>query len=429
MRFVLDLIYLAISPFILLYLLVPSRFFTRRRYRAGLWQKFGGVASSDADGPRLLVHAVSVGEARTALPLIKEICRRYPEWQVILSTSTDTGFDAARKGLSETPGVRIIYYPFDFSWAVRRTLAALRPSVVVLVELELWPNFLLECKRRNTQVLVANGRLTERSASRYRRLGAVGRFLFSLPDAFAVQNSSYSDRFRSLQVPSERITVVGNLKYDAASGEEPSATSTRDRLGWNSSAVIMGGCTHPGEESVLLGAVAALDGREANIVLAPRHIERAGAVVQEAERWGLGSVGLWSDVAQRSGDESAVSVLVVDVIGELDRFYRLADVVFVGGTLIPHGGHNMLEPARLGAAVVFGQSCHNFEEIASHLLDRQAALQVEDGPALGQAISELLGDRSGRRELGKRALAASAELGGALDRHMVWLQDVLVSHR
>jgi 3-deoxy-D-manno-octulosonic-acid transferase len=444
LRLGLDLVYHLATPFVLLRLLGPSRFFSRRRYRAGFRERLGGPPRRAGSGPCLWIHAVSVGELRAALPLVDGLRRSFPAWELVVSTSTDTAQDLAARSLP--PGVASFYYPLDYGWAVRRTLSRVRPSVVVLLELELWPNFLLAAEEASIPVLVANGRISERSFSNYFRLRFLARPLFARVAAFAVQSEEYAARFQALGVSRERIEVLGNLKHDAPPAEDPGESTAR-LLGWagDPSPVLLGGCTHAGEEEALLEVWSRLRAElpALKLVLAPRHIERAGEVEAlltsrgtPVVRWSRSrevgaasalpppAAGRKGEVAQESpspqGSPSAVALVVV--MGELDRFYRLADVVFVGGSLVAKGGHNLLEPSRLGKAVLFGPSVENFQEIAGHLLERRAALQVEDREGLQAEVGRLLADPRARSELGERARAAAGELGGATARHLDWLR-------
>ncbi len=424
----LDAAYLLAAPIVLLYLAFPSRCFTRRRYRAGLREKLGGAPRREGDRPCLWVHAVSVGEVQAALPLVAAFRTGFPGWDLWVSTSTDTGRDLAERSLPR--GTRPFYWPLDLSFAVRRSLDRVRPTAVALVELELWPNFLLQSGRAGIPVVVLNGRLSARSFPRYRRLGPLSRMLFGAVTAFAAQDEEYARRFERLGVPRERIEVLGNLKHDAPARDP--GPSPAPRLGWEErteAPVLMGGCTHPGEEEMLLDVWSRLRGSlpGLRLILAPRHIERAGEVeVRAASRSGL-PVLRWSAVRDGGPRQAASPIVLVDVIGELERFYRLADVVFVGGSLVPRGGHNLLEPARLGKTVLFGPWISNFEEIAGHLLGRAAAIQVGDPTELGLAVARLLGDPSERRSLGERARRAAEELGGATARHLEWLKRWIVA--
>jgi 3-deoxy-D-manno-octulosonic-acid transferase len=437
MRFVLDALYLLASPFVVLALLWPSRFFTRRRYLAGAAEKLGRVAPRAGSAPCLWVHAVSVGEVRTALPLLRALIEALPGWDFALSTSTDTGRALASMELARLERSPVAFYaPIDLSFSVARAFDAIRPAGVVLVELELWPNFLLEARRRGVPVLVVNGRLTERSARRYRRAGPLGRYLFSLPAAFAAQNASYQARFASLGVEPGRLAVLGNLKFDAAA---PAATAASPlaSLGWVECGaagpgrpLVMAACTHPGEEAAALEAAKDLIVRHPRLglILAPRHVERAREVHDLAAGSGLGPAALWSRIeggAGPGGGAAPLRILVVDRIGVLDGFYRVADAVFVGGSLVPRGGHNLFEAARHGKAVLFGPSIFNFEDIAAPLLSHAAALQVSDARALGERLGELLDDPSRLQQLGERARQTCRELQGAVARHVEWIRGCL----
>ena len=441
MPFIVDLFYLLAAPFFLVYILFRSRFFTRKRYRAGLAQKFGGVEARDGDRPCLWIHAVSVGEVRTSLPLIVAISRELPDWEIALSTSTDTGYEVAEKSLAASDcDVRLFYYPLDASWAVRRVFNAIRPGAVVLIELELWPNFLMAARAADIPVFVVNGRLTERSARRYAKIPFFGRFLFSLPNTFAVQDEAYAKRFREMGVPADRLEVLGNLKYDIGlpgADFERLIQETRSILHWPSERgdvsgedtqlVLMGGCTHPGEEKVLLeGFADILSVHPASrLILAPRHIERSGEVLELANAARLGVVSRWSEWSEKASDQSDLRVLVVDVIGELDRFYELADLVFVGGSLVKHGGHNILEPARFGKPVIFGPWVDNFSQMVEHFLARKSVIQVESPEDFRKELKRLVSDSEARRVLADRAQDAASELSGAVCRHVAWLSSGL----
>jgi 3-deoxy-D-manno-octulosonic-acid transferase len=292
---------------------------------------------------------------------------------------------------------------------------------VVLLELEVWPNFLVAAREAGIPVLVANGRLSARSFPRYRRLGPAARWLFGGLDGVAAQSDEYAGRFAALGVPAGRIEVLGNLKYDAEPRDPGDPAATRALLGWGSSdPVLVAGCTHPGEEEILLGLWADLrrDRPGLRLVLAPRHIERAREVQALAAGRGV-AVAAWSRPAPGAG------VLVVDGIGHLDRMYAAGDVTFVGGSLAPRGGHNLLEPARLGKPVLFGPSTANFEDIAGHLLAREAALRVPDAAGLRAEVERLLADPGARSALGARAREAAAALRGAVARHVAWIRRAL----
>jgi 3-deoxy-D-manno-octulosonic-acid transferase len=304
---------------------------------------------------------------------------------------------------------------------------------LILVELELWPNFLLVAKRLGVPTWVVNGRLSERSAARYALVAPLSGALFRLVDAYGVQTEDYATRFRRIGVPTERITVLGNLKYDRAPAPRSvaDADGLRQRLGWGRDegiVLIVAGCTHPGEEKMLAAMMPRLDPEHVRWVLAPRHVERLAAPA-ELETWDCPRrLVRWSEIRERaSGDdmrrllERGDDVLLVDTVGELERFYAAADMVIVGGSFVPHGGHNMLEPTRLGKPTVFGPAHANFREEANYLLRSDAAVLASDGAELEAQLLEWLGDPVSRRELGQRAAEVTEKLRGALARVLDWI--------
>ena len=436
---VVDLFYLLVFPLVLLYLLVASRCFTRPKYRRGLGQKLGGVADRSDDRKSFWVHAVSVGEVLTALPLIEALRERFPSWNVDVSVSTYTGFDVARKKLT---GIEVFYYPLDPSVIVARAFRRRRPTVVILVELEVWPNFLLTARRKGVPVLVANGRITARSAGRYSYGGRVTARLFRLVTSYAAQSEVYCGRFVRLGVEAERVQVLGNLKFDRRpSPRTVGAGELRRRLGWPKGrrSVLVGGSTHPSEERILWELYRRLKCElpELQLILVPRHIERLSPT--ELASWAPAgessdNVVLWSRISAALESEDDPSgegllesddVLVVDTVGELELFYAVADVVFVGGSLIPHGGHNLLEAARLEKPLVFGPHHANFQEEAKILLAADGARCVVDAAALEEALQGWLQDEDGRQRIGRNAREAAQGLGGATQRHVDWVEGQL----
>ncbi len=426
LRFLIDLILLILSPLLIIAWLIATRFLTRARHRDGVLEKLFGPPQRESDSPLIWIHAVSVGEVRTSIPLLKDLRDSYPDWQIALSTSTDTGYKVASQLKESSHSDLILFYaPFDLSFSVSRTIKALKPRAILLVELELWPNFLLTAKKHEVPVYVVNGRLSANSAKNYQALSFLSKPLFSWITAYAVQDEAYKKRFLSLGVPSERIAVLGNLKYDVPVPELPLAEDPRKILGGFDGPILMGGCTHPGEEKSLLAAFENLRKEYSGLrlILAPRHIERAGEVRQLSEQaLGEGSVQLWSQIPTESTADD-LRVLVIDQIGLLDRFYALADIVFLGGSLIPHGGHNILEPARFAKPILIGPHYHNFSEIVEHFLESNAVTQVENSEILESKLAEWLGDAQLVSLQGNKAKSACDDLGGAVESHMKWLEE------
>ncbi len=420
-----DLLYLIASPLILLVYLIGSRGFTRPKYRRGFLQKLGFVPVRGGDAPSIWVHAVSVGEVQTCVPLVEALVDRFEGHDISISVSTYTGFDVACKRF---PGRTVHYAPVDLSSCVTRAYHRRRPDLVLLVELELWPNLLLVARRLGVPALVVNGRLTERSCRRYERTGCFGRWLFSLVESYAVQNDEYAARFRRLGVSGERLSVLGNLKHGRSASVRPEeAIELRERLGWPTDGgflILVGGSTHPGEEILLCSVLSELREREPRLrlVLAPRHVERL--VAGASDGWGADrSIVRWSEWSATDGGSWKLDdeILLIDTVGELERIYALADLVVVGGSFIPHGGHNVLEPARLGKATCFGPHTANFLDEARILLDAGAARQLDDASGLGPCLGTWIDDPEERRLVGERASEASTGLRAAITRHVDWV--------
>jgi len=415
----LDLAYLVALllgfPFVLAKILMTARL------RKGWGERLGRVPDLPP-GHRIWVHCVSVGEVLLARTFIAQLHEAYPAADVVISTITETGRETARKHL---PGHTVFHFPLDLSAVVRRVLRHIKPSAVVLVELEVWPNFLGQARRRGVPVVVVNGRITERSARRYRLLGPLARRMFGKVARFAVQNEEYAGRLERLGVPRDRICVAGTAKYDAVPTDLPAEV----REGYErqlrlrpEDRVLLGGCTHPGEEALLIDYVKKrrASGPGPRLVLAPRHTERADEVERLIREAGLLPV---RKSALDAGDapegfEGQPHVVLVDTTGELARLYALATVAFVGGSLVPHGGHNMIEPAALGKAVVFGPHTSNFRDTVELLSRADAAVALRGPDELPAALDALLDDPQRREALGARARRLIEQHQGATERHL-----------
>ena len=398
---------------------------TSERWRAGFWQRLGHVPPRAGEEPCLWVHAASVGEVNASAMLVEAFAKRCPEWKVVVSTVTNTGQALARRRFE---GLQTFYYPLDFSWMVRRTLDRLRPDAVVLIELEVWPVFFGEARRRELPMVVVNGRIREESLRAYRWLKRLSPGVFSAGTAnrFCVQNETYAERFRRLGVPAWQIEVTGTMKYDTApQGVDAEARERfRQELGIGpDEPVIVAGSTWPGEEEILLDVFAGLrqNNEGLRLVLAPRHVERAGEVAGRVRAKGFHC--LRRSQAEASAD-STDAVVLLDTVGELLLAYSLGDCAFVGRSLVPGGGQNVLEPAGLGVPTVFGPHTENFADEARELLSADAACCVADRDALCTALRELLGDDRARAEMGQRARETIDRNRGATERNV----DAIVAH-
>jgi 3-deoxy-D-manno-octulosonic-acid transferase len=389
-------------------------FLTRRR-RAGyghdLAQRFGRLGEGLPAEPRCWVHAVSVGESATAVPLVEAIHRRWPELGIVVSTITPTGARIVADRLTGTAAHR--YFPLDLPGPVRRALDAARPRFFIAIETELWPNFLRALARRGTPSMIANGRISDRSFRRYLRVRWLMRRVLADVSVFAMQSEEDARRIVALGAAPERVVVTGNIKSDLVPGADPAEAAWRGRLGMRATDRLwIAGSTHRGEEAIVLDAFLQARARCPGLalLLAPRHPERAGEVEDLIRERGL-------TPARRSrlpGARASDVVVILDTVGELAALYALAEVVFVGGSLVPVGGHNVLEPAMRGKPVLYGPYTSNFREGALLLQRSGGGLVVKDGLELERELSRLLEDRDLARRMGDAARDAFAGRQGAV---------------
>lgn len=385
MPFALNLIYalilFAMSPLLLYRRLVAGK------YRDGWREKLAGKAPLRiGDHPCLWFHAVSVGEVLLLRPLVREMARRRPGWQVVISTTTSTGLAVARRTF---PDLVTFYAPLDFSWSTRRAIARVRPTVLALVELELWPNLIRAAKKANAKVAIINGRLSLRSYRGYRGLRTPLMPTLGRIDAVAAQNADYAKRFVELGIPGDRVSVTGSVKYDGLECDRNNARTRelRQMLGLSpTDLVFVAGSTMEGEEAAVLAAyrVARRQHSELRLIIVPRHSERFDSVASWLTSQGE-KVRRRSELTRPAARSTAGTpeVILIDTIGELAAVWGLADIAFVGGSLhAGRGGQNMMEPAAYGASVMFGPHIANFRETVNELLARNAARQVADAREL-----------------------------------------------
>ena len=365
------------------------------KYRDGWREKVLGKAPLRiGDRPCVWFHAVSVGEVLLLRPVIEELARRRPGWEAVISTTTQTGLAVARRTF---PDLVTFYAPLDFSWATRRAVARVRPTVLALVELELWPNLIRAAKQSGARVAIINGRLSRRSHRGYRRIrGPLGPTLRRL-DVVAAQTQEYAERFIDLGIPRDRVSVIGSVKYDGLESDRsnPKTLALRKALGLSSAdLVFVAGSTMDGEEAAALAAyrAARVQHPGLRLVLVPRHTDRFEQVASWLRQQGE-TVVRRSQPPARCPAGLSPSVILVDTVGELAAVWGLADVAFVGGSLIGgRGGQNMMEPAAFGASVLFGPHTENFRETVEQLLARQGARQVADAADLADAVIDDLND-------------------------------------
>lgn len=387
------------------------------KYRSHFAQRFGYLGKDEAEKltgrPVIWMHAVSVGETVAASPVAAELKRRYPFSTLVFTTVTDTGQAVARKVIK---GADVFsYLPIDLPWSVRRFVKTVKPDILVLTESEFWPNVIRITKQGGGRVILANGRISDRSFKRYRYLGPIWRQTLSNIDRFCMQSDQDVDRILTLGADKTRVVNTGNTKFDQlppASGAEKTSELKKEFGLTERDVVWVVGSTHPGEEEQILEAYQELRAEfpDLVLVLAPRHIERTDEIAKLSEARGMKTVRR-TRIKERNSEEHRV--ILLDTIGELTTVYQIADIVFVGGSLITRGGHNILEPASVGKPVLFGPHMFNFVDITRLMLENNAAIQVQDSNSLARKLRELLKDEDERKALGERARSVVEKNRGA----------------
>lgn len=416
MRLLYTLLLALLTPLIVLRLLLKSRALPAYRQRIG--ERFGHVARPQA-GVAVWVHAVSVGESLAALPLIQALVAEHGERRVWVTTTTPTGSERVTQALGAS--VLHSYAPYDLPTVVARFLDRARPAKVVVMETELWPNLFHACARRGIPLLIANARLSPRSFKGYGRVAGFARATLADTAHIAAQSALDAERFRALGAP--RVSVVGNLKFDLALPEAQLARGARIRAALGASRPVwIAASTHEGEEEIALAAqrqvLKTLPG--ALLILVPRHPQRFDAVARLVERSGLSllrrsALDFPADAATPAAGESP-QVLLGDSMGEMLAYLAASDLAYVGGSFVPVGGHNILEPAALGKPVLFGPQMHNFLPARELLLGCEAAQELAEPSALAEALLSLLANPARRQAMGAAGAAAVAANRGALQR-------------
>lgn len=395
-----------------------------RRHWTGLGERFG-FGPAPPGSPVIWVHAVSLGEVTAAAPVVRGLLARHPRIPVVLTTATPTGRDRAHALFGASVTVR--YLPYDTPGSMRRFVSRVRPRLVLIMETELWPNLFHECRRRGIPVVLANARLSNKSVRRYRRFGSLFRAVFSGDLRVAAQSAEDAERFIAIGAERARTYVIGNVKFDRAIDADLVARGAALRAAfWAARPVWIAGSTHAGEEELVLTAHAGLQTEVASalLLLVPRHPERFEAVAELLARREIRF--------ERRGGGTPVQpktrVLLVDTVGELAALYASVDVAFVGGSLVPIGGHNLLEPAALGVPVITGPYQDNGRDVAELLVRAGAALQVADGHELGDTLIRLFADPERRRRMGAAGRDVVAANRGSVDRLFQLIEPLLESY-
>jgi 3-deoxy-D-manno-octulosonic-acid transferase len=424
MPYILNLAYLVLlvvaSP------LLAYSAFRKNKYREGWGAKLlGKVPVRQSDTPCIWFHAVSVGEVNLLKPLLDLLRVTGPECECVISTTTKTGFDLARKNYNDH---LVFYCPLDFSWAVRRAMKRIRPNVLVIAELEIWPNLIRVARESGAKVAIVNGRLSDKSFRGYRRF----RWLFSATlksiDVCGAQNKQYADRFMQLGIRCPAVSVTGSLKFDGAQTNRgnPTTQSLLGLLGAKTNDIVfLAGSTQSPEEAIALEVFNRLKISHPNLhlILVPRHPERFAEVAKlladNGAPWQLRSK------LELEGPCPEARILLVDSIGELGAWWGIADIAFVGGSMGSRGGQNMIEPAAYGAAVSFGPNTRNFRDVVAMMLEQRAAVVVDSTQSLESFVSRCLDSPEFGAELGKRAQSLVQQQLGAAERTIRMLKPLI----
>lgn len=400
------------------------RMWRRGNWREGFGERFGqhGTRIKHAITNRHVIwlHAVSVGEVNICTQLIKALEPRVPNLKIIVSTTTTTGMGELQRKLPSH--VEKIYYPIDRKKFVRRSLGTLRPEAIVLVEAEIWPNFIWHARDRGIPLFLVNARLSERSYRGYKRFGVLFRKVFASFKGVGVQNEADGERLVQLGCKPEAVHVVGNLKFDAAKLDERRLLDVpallRQMEVSDKAELLVCGSTHAGEEVILAKAYQRLKLKYPNLflVLVPRHFERGKDVGQALTKLGVRFVYRSDVTASRKFKPGSIECLVVNSTGELKYFYEHATVIFVGKSLAAKGGQNPIEPGALGKPMVFGPNMQNFESVARAFVSEQGALQISGENELESSLDRLLSDPQLRTQLSQNALKVVQQNRGAIDR-------------
>ncbi|MBI9077645.1 MAG: 3-deoxy-D-manno-octulosonic acid transferase [Desulfatibacillum sp.] len=361
------------------------------------------------------VHGLSVGEINAAIPLVLALAQAHPEKDLVVSASTKTGFDLATAQLHGKVAA-VIYYPYDLAWSVIRALKQVDPCLCILVESDIWPNFVFQVKKQGIPLVLANGRLSDSSYKGYKKLGFLFAPVYKSFDKVGAQSEQEGDRFLNVGVRPQCLEITGNLKFDRP---PPPALAPLEILPEFPGPVLVAGSTHPGEETILARLLKGWKSKHGlSLIVAPRDPKRSRAVLEEFSKAGF-STTLYSQAAEKA------DVVVVDQMGVLAALYARGDLCFIGGSLRPYGGHNPLEPAVYGKPIIFGPDMKDFPHISMLLLEKGGALQVQDPEGLEQAVEDLLTNPTKAARLGKIALEVIRQNQGALEKNLALVKEYI----
>ena len=414
------------SPYLLFKIL------TSKRYRSGLDQRFGIISERLSSKPGIWVHGASVGEVITAKSIIERIDEEFPEWETFISATTNTGFSVAEKTFLNK---NIFYFPLDLSWVTKKVILKKKPRFILLIELEIWPNFLISAFKKNIPVIILNGRISNKSVKAYRTISRISKdfrnSLTSELNVFCARTEFDAQRFRDLGIPGKQIFVTGTMKYDNIPTHIDKNISKELMKLFHiddDDLILVGGSTHAGEEEILIRVFERLNKVYPNLklILAPRHVERTREVSKLIEKTGF--VPVLKTEAERSGykwKNTKREIILIDTVGDLEKVYSISNFVFVGKSLVPSGGQNMMEPAGMGNPVIFGPHTYNFEEEVDLLLKNSAAKEIETEEELFGTVEFFIRNPDAAKEMGLKAQKVVNEKRGATERNIEILREII----
>ena len=416
MKFILDSLYLLAA--VVLSPVVVYRMIRRNRYRTGWGQRFGKISRKNPTKKCIWLHAVSVGEVNATKTIVKEIENRFPDFEIVISTITDTGFARATALFGQR--LQVFYFPLDFSWIVSRSFRNVRPSLCLLVELEVWPNFVQIARQLNVPVVVVNGRISDKSFAAYKKISPIAKKIFRNVSLVLAQTDQYAQRFAQIGCPDERIIVTGSLKYDTAqvTNKVEGCDALAVELNIEKEKLWVTGGTGNDEERIILNVFQRLQQqdrfKDLRLVIVPRKPERFNEVAQLIRQEGFPSIR-YSKVKQqeRPPKTDSRTVILGDTMGDLRKFYSLASIIFVGRSLVPMGGSDMAEAAALGKPTLFGPHTFNFKQTVDALLADGGAVMVKDKQELFEAMQKCLLEPAFAAKIGRNGRAVIKKNQGA----------------
>lgn len=404
MRILIDLVYLlagiAYSPVII------YRAIRHKRYRTGWAQRFGRITRKDRALKKCIwLHAVSVGEVNAARTVIEELENKFPDFTIVISTTTDTGFARANALFGDK--LQVFYFPFDLSWIMRRAFHKIRPAICLLMEQEVWPNFVHFARQLDVPVVVVNGRISDKGFARYKKVKPIAKMIWQKVTLVLAQTDEYAQRFITIGAPGKNVIVTGSLKYDTAQTEDKvdGADALSSQLNIGDERLWIAGATGPGEEKIILDVFRSLtDQQQFNdlrLAIVPRKPERFDEVAQLIEDAGLAFVRYSAIKNTDARCPEKTAVILGDTMGDLRKFYSLATIIIVGRSLVPMGGSDMMEAAALGKCTIFGPHAFNFRQTVDALVKDEGAILVRDGQELLQMMQKCLADVDFAEKIGR----------------------------